>query len=73
MGAFRSEALMTLNTYVNYAGNCAEAFTRYQEIFGGPLDLLTMAEAPGGAPEGMAADLVMHGTLTTERSRWIGA
>ena len=37
---------MHFHPYLTFNGTCAEAFTRYQEIFGGPLDLLTMAEAP---------------------------
>ena len=57
---------MHFRPYLTFTGNCAEAFTRYQEIFGGPLDLLTMAEAPGGAPEGIDPDVVMHASLTTE-------
>ena len=56
----------TSGRYLTFTGNYAEAFTRYQEIFGGPLDLLTMAEAPGGAPEGTDPDVVMHASLTTE-------
>ena len=26
---------MPFHPYLNFAGNCREAFTRYQEIFGG--------------------------------------
>jgi PhnB protein len=57
---------MHFHPYLTFGGTCAEAFTRYQEIFGGPLDLLTMAEAPGGPPEGVNPELVMHGALTTD-------
>ena len=37
---------MRFHPYLTFDGNCAAAFARYQEIFGGPLDVLTMAEAP---------------------------
>ena len=57
---------MHFHPYLTFNGTCAEAFTRYQEIFGGPLDLLTMAEAPDGAPEGADPDAVMHASLTTD-------
>jgi PhnB protein len=57
---------MHFHPYLTFNGNCAEAFTRYQAIFGGPLDLMTMAEAPGGAPEGASPDAVLHASLTTD-------
>ena len=40
---------MAIRPYLAFAGNCREAFTRYQEIFGGDLVLLTMADAPADA------------------------
>jgi PhnB protein len=57
---------MRFHPYLTFDGNCAAAFARYQEIFGGPLDVLTMAEAPDGAPAGVDPDLVMHAALTTD-------
>ena len=57
---------MHFHPYLTLNGNCAEAFARYQEIFGGPLDLLTMAEAPEGPPPGTDPNLVMHAALTTD-------
>ena len=47
---------MHFHPYLTFERHCAEAFTHYQEVFGGPLDLLTMAEAPGGLPEGHDPD-----------------
>jgi PhnB protein len=58
---------MAFYPYLAFAGNCREAFTRYQEIFGGELVLLTMADAPaeaGPPPAGVAADAVMHAALS---------
>ncbi len=57
---------MHFHPYLTFTGNCAEAFAFYQEVFGGPLDLMTMAEAPGGPPEGANPDTVMHASLTTD-------
>ncbi|MEY2583285.1 MAG: PhnB protein [Ilumatobacteraceae bacterium] len=55
---------MALYPYLFFGGNCREAFTRYQEIFGGDLTLLTMKDMPSDepVPEGMG-DLVMHAAL----------
>src|SRR5262245_66432530 len=36
--------------FVFYAGNCRDAFIRYQEILGGDLALLTFADAPSEEP-----------------------
>ena len=56
---------MAFHPYLMFGGNCREAFTRYQEIFGGELALMTMADMP---PEFEVptdqADLVMHAALT---------
>lgn len=46
-------------------GTCREAFTRYQEIFGGDLEIMSFADAPPGeAPDIDQPDLVMHAALT---------
>ena len=57
---------MRFHPYLTFGGNCGDAFARYQEIFGGPLDVLTMAEAPDGPPPGIDPGLVMHASLTTD-------
>ena len=44
------EEPMAFRPYLFFGGNCREAFTRYQEIFGGELTLLTMKDVPGGGP-----------------------
>ena len=55
---------MAFHPYLNFGGNCREAFTRYQEIFGGELDLMPMADMPSdeAVPAGQA-DLIMHAAL----------
>ena len=56
---------MAFLPYLNFGGNCREAFTRYQEIFGGELYVMTMAEMPSDEPvPADQADLVMHAALT---------
>jgi len=55
---------MAFHPYLFFGGNCREAFTRYQEIFGGELTLLALSDAPGdeAAPAGQG-DLIMHAAL----------
>jgi PhnB protein len=57
---------MALRPYLNFNGNCREAFTRYKEIFGGELVVMTMADVPEGEGPVPAdqADLVLHASLT---------
>jgi PhnB protein len=40
---------MQFAPYLNFAGNCREAFTRYNEIFGGRLIVMTFGETPMAA------------------------
>jgi uncharacterized glyoxalase superfamily protein PhnB len=41
---------MAFHPYLFFSGNCSEAFTRYQEIFGGELFTMKMSDAPGRRP-----------------------
>jgi len=62
--------------YLAFAGNCREAFNRYQQIFGGELVLLTMADVPADAgppPPGTKADAIMHAALTSGDELLMGA
>ena len=54
------------NAYLFFSGTCREAFTRYQEIFGGELFVMTNADAPDGAMPGAPADAVIHAALTLD-------
>ena len=55
---------MAFHPYLYFGGNCREAFTRYQEIFGGELVLLPMSDAPSDEPVPAAqANLIMHAAL----------
>lgn len=57
---------MAFHPYLFFGGNCREAFTRYQAIFGGELNVMSMKDMPASeeppAPE--LADYVMHAALT---------
>src|SRR5690242_531945 len=67
---------MAFRPYLAFAGNCREAFTRYQEIFGGELVLLTAADAPADAgppPAGTKPDAIMHAALTSPTALLMGA
>ena len=57
---------MAFHPYLMFGGNCREAFSRYQEIFGGDLVLLPMSETPGVEMPADQADLIMHAALTFE-------
>jgi PhnB protein len=58
---------MAFHPYLFFGGNCREAFTRYQEIFGGELVLLTTADMPPDEQmSGAQADLIMHAALRVD-------
>ena len=56
---------MPYQPYLFFGGNCREAFTRYQEIFGGELDAVDRhADMPGEErPPADTGDLIMHAAL----------
>lgn len=57
---------MTFHPYLNFPGNCREAFTFYQEVFGGDLELMTVGEMPSEEPlPEEVSQLIMHASLTT--------
>ena len=65
---------MAFHPYLFFGGNCREAFTRYQEIFGGDLTLITSADMP--AEERMPdapADSIMHAALTVDDALLMGS
>jgi PhnB protein len=53
---------MAFHPYLFFGGDAAAAFTRYQEVFGGELTLLRMADVPGDTPPGQE-DVVIHAAL----------
>jgi PhnB protein len=65
---------MTFNPYLFFGGNCRDAFTRYQEIFGGELVLVTAQDMPPGeAMPGASPDLIMHAALTARGDLLMGS
>jgi PhnB protein len=66
---------MKLNTYVNFAGKCAEAFRYYEEHLGGRTGMMmTHAQAPGQIrvnPEWK--DAVLHARITIGDTDLLGA
>jgi len=57
---------MALYSYRFFSGTCREAMSRYQEIFGGELDVMGLGDMPPGedAPPDLDPDFVMHAALT---------
>jgi PhnB protein len=67
---------VSFHPYLAFAGDCRQAFTRYQEIFGGELVLLGTSDMPadaGPVPAGAAADLIMHAALVDGDALLMGA
>lgn len=55
---------MAFHPYLFFGGDCREAFTRYKEVFGGELVLMTVADMPSDErPPVGQADLIMHAAL----------
>jgi PhnB protein len=56
---------MTITPYLFFSGDCAEAFARYHQIFGGELEVMTHAQLPEGAEPmpGAEPHHVMHAAL----------
>ncbi|GAB4458495.1 MAG: VOC family protein [Anaerolineae bacterium] len=57
--------MASLNPYLNFGGNCEEAFKFYRSVFGGEfLGLMRFKEMPGGEPlPDSEANKVMHVSL----------
>jgi PhnB protein len=58
---------MAFHAYLFFGGDCAAAFTRYQQVFGGDLTVMRMGDAPGAEdvpPE--QAELTIHAALMFE-------
>jgi PhnB protein len=65
---------MAFDPYLFFGGNCREAFTRYQEVFGGELQLLTMADTPDSENvPAEQADLIIHAALTLDGRLLMGS
>ncbi|MDP2087345.1 MAG: VOC family protein [Gemmobacter sp.] len=58
---------MSFDPYIHFQGNCRDAMTAYQAVFGGTLDMMPYSAAPewpDGTPDAMRrSDRIMHSTL----------
>lgn len=55
---------MSFSPYLFFSGDCAEAFARYHEIFGGELNVMKNSDAPDGSGmPGAPPDGVMHASI----------
>jgi PhnB protein len=55
---------MSFHAYLFFSGDCRAAMTKYQEVFGGQLDIMNMGDVPDG--EGMPGadpNMVIHASL----------
>jgi PhnB protein len=65
---------MAYRPYLFFGGNCREAFTRYEEIFGGELTLMSMKDAPGPEPAPPeVADMIIHAALVAGDNLLMGS
>ncbi len=66
---------MTLTTYVNFAGQCAEAFRYYEKHLGGKVGMMmTHGQSPQGSPLGPEwKDAVLHARMAVAGTELSGA
>lgn len=60
---------MAFYPYLFFGGNCREALTRYQEVFGGELTLIAMKDMPSDEQVPAAqADQIAHAALMVDEN-----
>lgn len=66
---------MPVHPYLFFSGDCAAAFARYHEIFGGDLEVMTHADLPEEAEPmpGAEPHHVMHAALTFDDAMIMGS
>ncbi len=66
---------MKINPYLNFNGNCAEAFDFYAKVLGGKdLQVMTFADAPPGMPvTPESKNQVMHARFTVGDTTIMGS
>jgi PhnB protein len=66
---------MQLNTYLNYGGNCEQAFRFYEQHLGGSVTMMMRhGEAPDGSPAPAEwKDKVLHARMTLGGTDIMGA
>jgi PhnB protein len=66
---------MSFNPYLFFSGDCAEAFERYHEIFGGDLQIMRHGDLPDDAEPmpGAEPHHVLHAALTADAGVLLGS
>jgi PhnB protein len=66
---------MRMSTYLNFGGNCAEAFRYYERHLGGRIEMMmTHGQAPTPSPVGPEwKDKVLHARITVADHELLGA
>ena len=66
---------MELHTYLNFGGNCRQAFTFYEQHLGGKVSaLMTRGDAPDqGQGDGGPADSVLYASLSLGGTELMGS
>src|SRR5829696_6434297 len=68
------EHTMAFHPYLFFGGNCRDAFTRYQQIFGGDVTLLTSKDMPGEEQmPGASEAAIMHAALMVDGNLLMGS
>lgn len=64
---------MAFHPYLFFGGNCRDAFTRYREVFGGHLDLVTSEDMPAEERMPGADNMIMHAALVIDGQLLMGS
>jgi PhnB protein len=68
---------MKLHTYLNYGGNCRQAFEFYEQHLGGKIGMMmTHGEQPGPTPRGNVIenqDAILHARISLGGTELLGA
>ena len=66
---------MSIDPYLFFSGDCAAAFERYREVFGGELEVMTYADLPEGTETTPGAEPhhVMHASLSFDDAVLMGS
>ena len=65
---------MAFHPYLFFGGNCRDAFTHYQQVFGGELMLVTNKDMPSAEQmPGVDDDLIMHAALMIDGNLLMGS
>jgi PhnB protein len=64
-----------VNPYINYRGNCEEAFNFYKSVFGGDFDMVgrykDMPPSEASHMSGMDGEKIMHMSLRISKETWL--